>query len=357
MSIETMRRAAKNPMKPSNDASANAAPIKLNTDEIEVTVVPREGGRIASLRSLQSGLEFLTQARPDRPVIEPSLEASFQRGPCAGAEECLPTIGPSADCTGGPAPDHGDFWQIPWQVDSLVASRLEMHAIGFSRPLRLERVIEVRDASLLLSYKVVNVGPEPLPFLYAWHPLFAVEAGDRVVLPSEVSDVTLAYSRDEASGPRGRDVTWPDLQNKRGPRDLSVALAPHQETAEMIYTRRLHVGRCGLYRQHQGQGIIVSFDPSRLPYLGIWLCFGGWPVSGPEPKQVAIALEPTTAPRNTLADCERAGLAVTLASECSFAWDLQVDLTSSGLTHRSFIAHVHRKESFQVRRQNQSSHS
>jgi galactose mutarotase-like enzyme len=331
-------------MKRLNEDSEHTTPITLLTDEIAVTVVSWEGGRIASLRSLQSGLEFLTQARPGRPVIEPGLEASFQRGPCAGVEECLPTVGPCADCTGGPAPDHGDFWQIPWQVDSLVGRRLEMHAIGFSRPLRLERVIEINDASLLLSYRVVNVGPKCLSFLYAWHPLFAVEAGDRVVLPPEVSDVTLSYSRDEAFGREERDLLWPVLQNNNDLRDLSVAMAPNQETAEMIYTRRLHVGRCGLFRQNQGQGVIVSFDPSRLPYLGIWLCFGGWPVSGLEPKQVAIALEPTTAPCNTLSDCERAGLAVSLAPECSFTWDLQVDLTSPGLTYQSFIAHVHRKE-------------
>jgi len=81
-----------------------------------------------------------------------------------------------------------------------------MHAIGFSRPLRFERVIEVNGASLLLSYKVVSVGPEPLSFLYAWHPLFAVEAGDRVVLPAEVADVHAlllsgrgAWTREESS--------------------------------------------------------------------------------------------------------------------------------------------------------------
>jgi galactose mutarotase-like enzyme len=331
-------------MKPNNDMSVHAAPVILRSAEIEVTVVPREGGRISSLRSIQSGLEFLTQVRPDRTAVEPGLEASFQRGPCAGAEECLPTVGACTDSADGSAPDHGDFWQIPWQVDSLASGRLEMHAIGFSRPLRFERVIQVDGASVLLSYKVINVGSEPLSFLYAWHPLFAVEAGDRVVLPVEVSDVTLFYSRDEALGDEEKDLLWPMLQNKEGLRDLSVALAPDHETAEMIYTRRLQVGRCGLFRRNQGQGVIVSFDSSRLPYLGVWLCFGGWPVSGPEPRQVAIALEPTTAPCNTLSASERAGLSVNLAPGCSFAWDLQVDVTSPSLTYGSFIARVHRND-------------
>jgi galactose mutarotase-like enzyme len=219
-----------------------------------------------------------------------------------------------------------------------------MHAVGFSRPLRLERVIEVDEASLSLAYKVVNVGPKPLSFLYAWHPLFAVEAGDRVVLPSEVADVTLTYSRDEILGRDGRNLLWPILQNEGGLRDLTVALAADHESAEMIYTRRLHVGRCGLFRQKQGQGVIVSFDSSRLPYLGIWLCFGGWPVSGAEPKQVAIALEPTTAPCNTLSDSERAGLAINLAPGCSFVWDLRVDLSAPGLTHQSFITKIQQEE-------------
>jgi galactose mutarotase-like enzyme len=331
-------------MKPNHDMSAHAAPIILRSAEIEVTVVPREGGRISSLRSIQSGLEFLTQARPDRPAVEPGLEASFQCGPCAGAEECLPTVGACTDCADGPAPDHGDFWQVPWQVDSHVRRRLEMHAIGFSRPLRFERVMGVNGASLLLSYKVINVGPEPLSFLYAWHPLFAVEAGDRVILPAEVSDVTLFYSREGAPGGEKRSLLWPILQNHEGLRDLSVAVAPDHETAEMIYTRKLHVGRCGLFRRNQGQGVVISYDSSRLPYLGVWLCFGGWPVSGPEPKQVAIALEPTTAPCNTLSAAERAGLAVEIDPGCSFAWDMQVDMTSPGLTYPDFIAHVHRND-------------
>ena len=329
-------------MKPYSQTSVHTGSITLRTDEIEVTVIPQEGGRIASLRSVQSGLEFLTQTRPGRSAIEPGLKSSFQCGPCAGAEECLPTVGACFDCNGGSAPDHGDFWQIPWQVDSLVGRRLAMHAVGFSRPLRLERVIEVSEVSLSLNYRVVNVGPKLLSFLYAWHPLFAVEAGDRVVLPAEVADVTLSYSRDKASGPEESNIPWPAFRNKKVIRDLSIALAPNHETAEMLYTRRLRVGRCGLFRQNQGQGVIVSFDSSRLPYLGVWLCFGGWPNSGAEPKQVAIALEPTTAPCNTLSDSERSGFAINLTPGCSFGWNLQVDLTASGLTYRSFMADVQR---------------
>ena len=327
-------------MRPSILSSARTTPVTLRTNKIEVSIIPQEGGRIASLHSLQTGLEFLTQARPRRPTIAPDLEASFQHGPCAGAEECLPTVGSCPDCTDGPVPDHGDFWQIPWQTDSLSDSRLEMHAVGFSRPFRFERVIEVSEASVSLNYKVINIGSKPLSFLYAWHPLFAVDAGDRVVLPSEVSDVSLFYSRDEVLENAGRNLQWPTLENKKGRRDLSVGMAAHHGTAEMIYTRKLQVGRCGLFRRNNGQGVILSFDTSRLPYLGVWLCFGGWPLSGMEPKQVAIALEPTTAPFNKLSVAEQIGLAPSLAPECSFVWHTKIVLTAPGTTYRRFVAEV-----------------
>jgi galactose mutarotase-like enzyme len=324
----------------SDHTVANAAAITLRSDELEVIIIPAEGGRIASLRSISSGLEFLTQARSDRQIIKPGLETAFQRGPCAGAEECLPTVGPCADCTGSPAPDHGDFWQIPWNVDSHDERRLEMHAVGFSRPFRFERIIEVDGASLLLGYRIVNIGSMSYSFVYAWHPLFAVEAGDRVVLPTEVAEVTLSYSRNQAPGPEAKPLEWPELRDSKGIRDLSVAGEPHHQTAEMIYTRTLHVGRCGLFRGKHQQGVIISFDPSQLPYLGVWLCFGGWPVDGPEPKQAAVALEPTNAPCSTLSEAEQAGLAVCLAPERAFTWDLKVDLTPRGVSYEDFCARV-----------------
>ena len=317
--------------------------VVLRSSNVEVIVIPHEGGRIASLRSVQSGLEFLTQARVDRIPVEPSLKNAFQIGPCAGAEECLPTVGPCEDRSGGSAPDHGDFWQLPWHVDSNDGRQLQMHAVGFSRPFHFERSLRAEGASLYLDYRVTNVGLQPLSFLYAWHPLFVVEKGDRIVLPSEVGRVNLYYSRHEKVDPHGRPLTWPILDRREELRDLSVALAPYNGAAEMIYTERLHMGRCGLFRSAQQQGVIVSFDPAQLPYLGVWFCFGGWPLTGPEPKQVAVALEPTTAPCNTLATAEAARLAIVLEPGDSFSWNLHIELTRPGASYDDFCAFVQQR--------------
>jgi galactose mutarotase-like enzyme len=319
-----------------NNKVEDPASILLRSEELEVVIVPAEGGRIASLRSVRTGVEFLTQARSNRQPIEPSFENLFQYGPCAGAEECLPTVGPCEDCSGGPAPDHGDFWQLPWHVDSFGDRQLNMQALGFSRPLRFARELRVDGASLFFDYTVTNAGSETLPFLYAWHPLFAVEEGDRVVLPAEVDEVKLFYSRTEDLRCTERILMWPIFEDDSRKRDLSVAPAPGAGTAEMIYTQRLHVGRCGLFRKTRQHGLVISFDPNRLPYLGVWACFSGWPLTGNEPKQVAIALEPTTAPFNTLSNAEAAGMAANLEPGSSFRWNLQVDIVSPGISYNDF---------------------
>ncbi len=314
-----------------------AGRIRLANTELEVEVVPAEGGRIASIRSRSSGVEFLTQAHEGRTPSPPGLQADFSRGPCAGAEECLPTVGACEDMRGRPAPDHGDFWQIPWTVREEEPGCLSMHATGFSRPLRLERRLRLKGSAMELEYTVRNVGTEAVSFLYAWHPLFATDPGDRVVLPSEVEDLALIYSSTGRLGSVAREVAWPLAGGKT---DLSVAQSPDAGTAEMFYTRMLSVGRCGLYRNAAQQGIIVRFDPERLPFLGLWFCFGGWPDDARNGKQVAIALEPTVAPYGTLREAEANGLAPLLQPSETMAWRLSVELTAPGQTYAQVVEQV-----------------
>src|ERR1700716_965320 len=130
----------------------------LQSEELAVEVRPDEGGRIASLRDLFSGLEFLAQSQHRGPFAHPSMDAMFRNGPCAGIEECLPTVAPcSADTEGGPAPDHGDFWQLAWNVSEANEQSLSMWADGFSRLLRLEKTLTVDRSILRIAYSVKNI--------------------------------------------------------------------------------------------------------------------------------------------------------------------------------------------------------
>jgi galactose mutarotase-like enzyme len=309
----------------------------LESDQITVTVVPEEGGRISSLLSRESNLEFLMQSQHPRKVQLPSIEARFQDGPCAGIEECLPSVGAcGVETEDGPVPDHGDFWQLRWQIESMpIDGMLRQNATGFSRPLRFSKLVYVKNRSMCVQYTVLNLSDATTTFLYACHPLFAVDPGDVIVLPDEVTSLSLNYSRNQRLGAQGDIVSWPGSEATENG-DLSLVLPYSAGVAEMLYTDRLASGWCGLYRSSTRQGIVLRFDAELLPYLGIWLCYGAWPEGGKEPLQHAVALEPTLVPCNTLIETQNKNLAQELAPGSEFRWTIDFQLSNPDITLEAF---------------------
>ncbi|HEX5283812.1 MAG TPA: aldose epimerase [Bryocella sp.] len=248
-------------------------------------------------------------------------------GPCAGIEECLPTVGFSGPETmGGTAPDHGDFWQVPWTlVNQQGSDRLTLEGFGFSRPFRFRKQLFLSGSTLRVDYTLENLGKEALPFLYACHPLFAVDPGDRISLPFDVKTLDLYYSRNGRLGRRGDKVAWPvtsagEVLDRAGTVDA--------QTAEMFYTGRLTDYRhCAIHRASTSEALEIAFSLDTMPYLGVWLCYGGWHDSEGQP-QYAVALEPTTSPWNTLAEAVANHAAPWLAAGSAISW--HISFTVSG---------------------------
>jgi hypothetical protein len=140
--------------------------LQLQNASLAVSVLPSEGDPVASLRSLSSGVEFLTQSRRLGRAVQPGMDAKFKDGPSAGIEECLPTVGASAPETrGGPAPDHGDFWQLAWSVDEVDEQQVRLHTQGFSRTPRFSKSLTLEGDTLRIRYPVENTGQLPQAFL------------------------------------------------------------------------------------------------------------------------------------------------------------------------------------------------
>jgi hypothetical protein len=299
--------------------------IVLRNGAIQVVLLPGSGGRIESLQG--GGVEFLQPPRRFESFEGSEKQISgmrFQDGACSGMDECMPTVARSGvGAPGMEVPDHGDFWSIPWTViEPASACSVTIAADGTSRPLRFTKRLDVQPTFLRIDYTVQNLCSQNVDYLYACHPLFAIDQGDRVVLPTEVTALRVESSCHDRLGVQGDSVSWPIVLSSKGTADLSVALHATADVADMLYTTRLAAGRCGLYRSAMSRGITLHFDPVSLPYLGLWLCYGGWPEDS-EHRQVAVALEPTVAPRGSLEDAVRDGMAPTLAPYETRAWSIE----------------------------------
>jgi galactose mutarotase-like enzyme len=280
--------------------------VVIRAGECTITLLPALGGKISSLRV---GAHELLQA-PLNPYGPRTQTMAFADSDASGWDECLPSV---ADCTveteAGPAtiPDHGDLWRVSWQVLNSTDDSATLRANCFSLPLQLTRSAILSETAsgwrLQLLYSLTNLGAYSVPWSWSAHPLFAVEAGDRILLPEEIHALRLEGSAKNRLGSNGDTVTWPRANSTAGTEvDLSTAQNADSEIGDKLFAGPfdpLKEGWCTLERGGIGLRLTVRFESSLTPYLGMWLCYGGWP-DGPGAKQVCVALEPATAPVDSL---------------------------------------------------------
>ena len=75
-----------------------------------------------------------------------------------------------------------------------------------------------------------------VPWSWAAHPLFAVEEGDRIVLPESITSLRLEGSGGGRLGKGGDSVAWPMARLADGNTvDLSVADAPESGIGDKLF--------------------------------------------------------------------------------------------------------------------------
>ena len=203
----------------------------------------------------------------------------------------------------------------------------------FSLPLVLERTLTLNENAtgwrLQADYKVTNTSASPVPWSWAAHPLFVVEEGDRILLPNSIKTLRLEGSGGGRLGRCGDSVSWPIAELADGGHDdLSVVHAEASGIGDKLFAGPLHEKEnwCLLERRKAGIAIRVKFDPSATPYLGLWLCYGGWP-ERPGLKQMCVALEPATAPVDSLAQV--GPWSRVLAAGESASWPMTVEFETN----------------------------
>jgi hypothetical protein len=167
--------------------------------------------------------------------------------------------------------------------------RLRTHGVRF--PYSFEKLISLVDENRIsLQYRLLNHAPFPFPFIWSSHPLLAIQPGWRIHLPTGVR-VLVDWSRDERLGEPFAEHDWPETRDRGGQVvDLSLILDRDEGTVEKLYTDRLVEGWCALHDPNDGIYVAMLFDTDDIPFVGLSINFGGWPVEGP--SYYNLGLEP-----------------------------------------------------------------
>jgi galactose mutarotase-like enzyme len=303
--------------------------VLIRAGDCTVTVLPLFGGKIASVRI--GARELLQQ--PLAPIAPRTRTMAFDAGDASGWDECLPSVAACrVETAAGVAevPDHGDLWRVDWQPLINEAYSMTYRAECFSLPLRLERTLTLTPVAtgwvLRSDYTVTNLSSEKMPWSWSAHPLFAIEEGDRIALPETIKRLRVEGSGGGRLGKGDHVVAWPFARLASGGQaDLRIVESPDSRIGDKLFAGPLSAAEnwCALERPSAGVRVRVTFDTVATPYLGLWICYGGWP-ERPGPKQMCVAMEPATAPVDSLAVTGPWSRALE-PGDC-FRWPMEVEI-------------------------------
>ena len=195
-----------------------------------------------------------------------------------------------------------------------------------SLPLRFTKKAQLLDSTVRLDYEATNLSPSVVKFLWAAHPLLRVEPGAEIILPTEVKEVEVAWSKDHRLGRSGDRCSWPNRpESSGGIRELNRVGFFSAGTAEKLFTPRVSQGFCAMFLPGRDESIAFHFDPRDVPYIGVWVCQGGWPIDRAA-KDFTVALEPCSGRPDSLDEAIRRKECVELAGYSTMRWWMEIEL-------------------------------
>ncbi|HEY1254769.1 MAG TPA: hypothetical protein VGF01_08320 [Terracidiphilus sp.] len=303
--------------------------VILQVGDCTVTLLPRFGGKVASI--LVKGHELLQT--PLIPYGPRTRTMGFNEGDASGWDECLPSVcGCTVQTPNGPAevPDHGDLWRVAWKVLSAENGSVTLCADCFSLPLNLVRATTLTQTDkgyrIQADYKLTNTSDKETPWAWSAHPGYAAEEGDLLSLPDSIKALRIEWTRNDRLDKSTGKAAWPNAKlTAGGETDLRVSPETHSGVGDKLFAGPLAPAEnwVALTRPKAGVRLRVGFDATKTPYLGLWICQDGYP-EGSIPQQHCVAMEPTTAPVDTLAIT--GPWSRTIAAGASYSWPMTLDL-------------------------------
>ncbi len=307
--------------------------VSLENDKIRVVFLPEIGGKMIELTLKETGRQYLLEPQnPEQFYKRAYYGANFEEYDTSGFDECFPTIEPSehpqlAELRGGDNiifPDHGELWALSWH-HHIDGDQLILTANGIKFQYRFVKRIKLFDNHVLIDYHLKNYSDHPFKYIWSAHPLLKVEAGARLVLDKEIEKVFLNWASDAELGGFGDELSWPVIGSGNTMVDYSKVQTKEFGKALKCFTGSLNRGVAGIYHPDTDEHLLFHFDPAENPYLGIWLCYGGWPINNEE-KHLTVGLEPASGRPDSLKEAiNRNEYAEILAGE-EKKWSIKMTL-------------------------------
>lgn len=287
-----------------------------------------QGGKIRALRSRASRRNFFFQDPRRAPRGRQYLEHDI-----SGWDECFPTVGKSPARYGA---DHGVLWSTPWEGYCHTRQFVSRVSRPQGMPIILTRVISPNGPNcILFDYTLVNLGKQPLTFIYSSHPILAPDRRTRVRLPGVTFLSVLGHNGLLKSGSRH---AWPAavLKNGKSAR-LDTDFSAQRKIAGKWFVAG--IASAEVTFPETRESLRLTWDQENLPSLGYWISLG-LPLDPAAPQAESwrcLALEPCTDGKDVLDPAAAGKLSPGQSFSFWIQWELCYQRSRVKTTRRKLV--------------------
>jgi hypothetical protein len=259
------------------EAAPGVAALKLESDELSVTVLPDKGCDIYAFVDRVSGIDLLFKTpwglrRPGPGAHAHDSATHWLEHYPGGWQVLLPNGGAASGEHGTEWGFHGEASLVPWRVEGVGESDAVFSTRLFRAPLLVERRVVVDGALLRIEEAVTNESPDAIEVMWGHHPAFGapfLEAGCSLATGAR------AFTADDVSpgtvftgGSRHR---WPDATAEDGASvDLEAIPGPDQRLSHLGYLTDFSDGFFAISNPRLQLGIGLTWSLDVFPHAWFW---------------------------------------------------------------------------------------
>lgn len=252
--------------------------IIIENSHLRAVIIPELGGRVWELEDRSRKRQWIWH-REKVPLQVSSIGDVYDDVWAGGWEELFPNDAP-CQFEGRNLPDHGEWWTMRWDVVETAIGKSAMVVLSAATSIIKASCLKVfsleaEASDLSVSYQIQSEEDQPFHFLFKQHLALEITPQCRLSLPGGKAQTVDASFSSILSGTDAFD--WPYGVDRNGiPTDMRIMAERSRQEREFLYIRDLAQPWCAIEDLHNGASIRMDFDSRQLPYVWLFLTYGGW---------------------------------------------------------------------------------